>query len=204
MGLARSSLTVARLECLAMPCSGGGAVMVIRRGSRPQSGETRTYERFTGKSQRRNWLPAGFVKGMITSFVAKAFEMTETGPRQPLQCGVERFVVLARRDQGPKPVIESTLTGSRLRGDRSRDELPQRPLRLLAIVLVDVDHERRDRPMPTERTDLVEAQACPLPELRRVRDGRPSRFLPRFPRVRNSGPATGPRCVSSGVRRQSP
>src|SRR5258706_9780467 len=108
---------------------------------------------------------------MITSFVAKAFEITETGPRQPSQCGVARFVVLARRDQGPKPAIESTLTRSRLRGDRSRDEPPQRPLRLLAIVLVDVDHERRDRAMAAECSDLVEAKSRLLTELRSVRDG---------------------------------
>jgi hypothetical protein len=44
-------------------------------------------------------------------------------------------------------------------------------LDLLAIMLVDVHHERADGPMPAEPPDLVEAEPRALSELRGVRDG---------------------------------
>ena len=52
------------------------------------------------------------------------------------------------------------------------DEVAERLLRLLAVVFIHVNHQRRDRPMPAERADLVQPEAGALPEFRRLGDAR--------------------------------
>jgi hypothetical protein len=87
----------------------------------------------------------------------------------------------------------------------------------LAVVFVDINHQRGDGPMPAERADLVQPEPGPLSEFGRLGDAgmsqavtpdvqadllpssrtmrntlrvsrRPSEFLPRLPRVWNNGP----------------
>jgi hypothetical protein len=59
-----------------------------------------------------------------------------------------------------------------LRRERAGHEIRERLLGLLPVVLIHVDHQRRDAPMPTVRANLVEPQTGPLPEFGRLRDAR--------------------------------
>jgi hypothetical protein len=45
-------------------------------------------------------------------------------------------------------------------------------LRLLPVMLIHIQHQRGDRPVPTVRADLVQPKAGLLPEFRGLRDGR--------------------------------
>ncbi len=58
-------------------------------------------------------------------------------------------------------------------------EVGEAALCLFAVVQIDLGHERRDRPMPAVRPDLVEVEAGFLPELPGLGDARvPQRVTP--------------------------
>jgi hypothetical protein len=62
---------------------------------------------------------------------------------------------------------------------RIRDEIAEGLLRLPEIVLVHVDHQRRDRPVPTVRENLREPEARALADFRGRRRARmPERMTP--------------------------
>ena len=59
-----------------------------------------------------------------------------------------------------RPVVLTLAGGERcLRGEAAGDKIGERLLGLLPVVLIDVEHQRRDRSVPRVRLELIQAKA---------------------------------------------